>query len=199
MDTRRSKDKISVKLLPAPPDEDLVAVAKSGDRGAFAELWNRHSRTIFTKVHRITKNRADAEDVIQDAWMKAFVHLKTFNGRAAFSTWLTRIAINSALMTLRKRRSHPEMSMESKDGETWRNREFADHTKDVETHYVKRESVERLRRAIRHLRPHLRRVIEIQQSDEGRVKEVADLAGISLSAAKSRLLRARSILRRTLV
>jgi RNA polymerase sigma-70 factor (ECF subfamily) len=198
METCRSHDESSVTLLLATPDEDLVAEARSGDRSAFTELWKRHSRTTFTRVYRITKNRADAEDVIQEVWLNAFVHLNTFDGRAKFSTWLTRIAINSALMTLRKKRSHPEAAMEYRDGETWRSREFADHTKDIERHYVKRESVERLRLAIRQLRPHLRTVIEIQQAKDGQVKEVADLAGISLSAAKSRLLRARTILRRAL-
>lgn len=198
MESCRSHDETSVTLLPTTPDEDLVAEARSGDRSAFDELWKRHSRTTFSRVYRITKNRADAEDVIQEMWLKAFVHLNTFDGRAKFSTWLTRIAINSALMTLRRKRSRPEAPMEFPDGETWRSREFADHTKDIEGHYVRRESVERLRRAIAKLRPQLRTVIEIQQGKDGQVKEVADLAGISLSAAKSRLLRARTILRRAL-
>jgi RNA polymerase sigma-70 factor (ECF subfamily) len=198
METCRLHDEANVTLLPATPDEDLVASARSGDRSAFAELWKRHSRITFTRVYRITKNRADAEDVIQEMWLNAFVHLQAFDGRAKFSTWLTRIAINSALMTLRKKRARPEGPMEFPDGETWRSREFADHTKDVERHYVKRESVERLRRAIRQLRPQLRTVIEIQQARDAQVKEVAELAGISLSAAKSRLLRARTVLRRAL-
>ena len=179
-------------------DESLVELAKSGDRSAFAELWNRHSRTAFKKVYRIMGNGADTEDMIQDAWMKAFVHLKSFNGRAAFSTWITSIAINSALMTLRRRRSRPETSMEFTDGGTWRNREFADQTKNAETYYAKHESVERLRRAIRHLKPNLRTVMEIQRSNDRRVDEIAQLAGISVSATKSRLLRARAILRRAL-
>ncbi|HEY6768539.1 MAG TPA: sigma-70 family RNA polymerase sigma factor [Candidatus Sulfotelmatobacter sp.] len=114
-----------MKILPATPDEVLVAEAKSGDCSAFTDLWKRHSGTAFTKVYRITKNRAYAEDVIQDAWMKAFVHLKTFDRRATFSTWLTRIAINSALMTLRRKQSHPETPMEITDGETWRNWDIA--------------------------------------------------------------------------
>ena len=198
MDTCESQDETTMKLLPAPPDDVLVHVAKSGDRSAFAELWRRHSRKAFKKVYRITKNRADAEDVIQDAWMKAFMHLKSFDGRAAFSTWITRIAINSALMTLRRKNSHPESSMELTDGETWRDREIADHTKDVETQYVKHESVERLRRAIGQLRPHLRTVVEIQQSKDWRVTEIAEFAGISVPATKSRLLRARAMLRRAL-
>ena len=199
MDTCGSQDQISVRFPPAPSDERLVAVAKLGDRSAFAELWKRHSRTAYTKVYQITKNRADTEDVMQDTWIKAFIHLNTFDGRAKFSTWLTRIAINSALMVLRKRRSRPEASLESTDGETWQIREIVDQTKDVEEQYLNREGVERLRRAICRLSPQLRAVVEIQQSEDGQVKEIAELAGISTSAAKSRLSRARTVLRRALV
>jgi RNA polymerase sigma-70 factor, ECF subfamily len=198
MDTCGSQDRISVRFPPATSDEGLVAVAKLGDRSAFAELWKRHSRTAFTKVYQITKNRADTEDVIQDAWIKAFIHLNAFDGRAKFSTWLTRIAINSAIMSLRRRRSRPEASLES-DDKTWQIREIADQTKDVEEQYVTREGVERLRRAICRLNPQLRAVVEIQQSEDGQVKEIAELAGISISAAKSRLSRARTVLRRALV
>jgi RNA polymerase sigma-70 factor (ECF subfamily) len=108
-----SQDKISVKLLAAAAtDEILVGAAKLGDRPAFAGLWERHSNTVFKVAYRITKNRDDAEDVIQEAWMRAYVHLNTFDGKAKFSTWLTRIVINSALMTLRRKRAHPETSME---------------------------------------------------------------------------------------
>jgi RNA polymerase sigma-70 factor, ECF subfamily len=198
MDTCGSQDRISVRFPPATSDEGLVAVAKLGDRSAFAELWKRHSRTAFTKVYQITKNRADTEDVIQDAWIKAFIHLNAFDGRAKFSTWLTRIAINSAIMSLRRRRSRPEASLES-DDKTWQIREIADQTKDVEEQYVTREGVERLRRAICRLNPQLRAVVEIQQSEDGQVKEIAELAGISISAAKSRLSRARTVLRRALI
>jgi RNA polymerase sigma-70 factor (ECF subfamily) len=125
-------------------------------------------------------------------------HLKSFDGRARFSTWLTRITINTALMTLRRKRVHPETSTESADGETWQHLEIADQTKDVEQHYLKRESLEHLRRAISGLRPTLRHVIEIHQPDDTSVKEVARLAGLSVSATKSPLLRARAILRRVL-
>jgi RNA polymerase sigma-70 factor (ECF subfamily) len=199
MDTCGSQDQISVRFPPATSDERLVAVAKLGDRSAFAELWKLHSKSAFTKVYQITKNRADTEDVMQDTWIKAFIHLNTFDGRAKFSTWLTRIAINSALMVLRKRRSRPEASLESTDGETWQIREIVDKTKDVEEQYLNREDVERLRRAICRLNPQLRAVVEIQQSEDGQVKEIAELAGISTSAAKSRLSRARTVLRRALV
>src|SRR6266481_4030014 len=95
----------------AATDEDLVAAAKSGDHPAFVELWTRHSKIAFNMVYRITGNRDDAEDVVQDAWMKAYVHLNTFDGRSQCSTWVTRIAINSALEILQKTRARPETSM----------------------------------------------------------------------------------------
>jgi RNA polymerase sigma-70 factor, ECF subfamily len=157
----------------AATDEVLVGAVRSGDRPAFAELWERHSITAFKVAYRITKNRDDAEDVIQDAWMKAYVHLNTFDGRAKFSTWLTRIVINSALMTLRRKRAHPETSMEFTDGKTWQHWEIADQTKDVEELYARHERIERLRRAIRRLPPLLRNTVEIQQSTDCSLQEIA--------------------------
>jgi RNA polymerase sigma-70 factor, ECF subfamily len=102
-------DEVSVRLLAAAaPDDVLVAAAQLGDRPAFAELWERHTSKAFKRVQQITGNRPATEDVIQDAWMKAYVHLKSFDGRSKFSTWFTRIAINTALIALRRKRSHPE-------------------------------------------------------------------------------------------
>jgi RNA polymerase sigma-70 factor (ECF subfamily) len=195
-----SHDGIGEKLVaPAATDELLVGTAKSGDRHAFAELWERHSNAAFRVAYRITKNQEDAEDVLQEAWMKAYVHLKTFDGRAKFSTWLTRIVINSALMSLRRKRTHPETSMEITDGETWQPREVADETKNVDELYVRHERTERLRRAICRLKPSLRNVVEIHQSNDSSVKEIAKLTGLSVAAIKSRLLRARAVLRGDLV
>jgi RNA polymerase sigma-70 factor (ECF subfamily) len=193
-----SQDEISMKHLVAATDEVLVGMAKLGNCAAFAELWERHSSPAFTMAFRITRNRNEADDVVQDAWTKAYVHLKTFDGRAKFSTWFTRIAINTALMTLRKRRTHPETSMEITDGEIWQQWEIADQAKNVEELYAMHQRVERLRRAICCLPPILRNVVEIHQSDDRSLKEIADLAGISVAATKSRLLRARKILRRAL-
>jgi len=183
----------------AVTDEALVAASKRGDHPSFVELWTRHSNRAFKMVYRITGNRDDAEDAIQDAWMKAYVHLQTFDGRAKFSTWLTRIAINSALMTLRKKRAHPETSMDSSaDGETWQQWEVADRRANIEEHYVRQETERHLKRAIHRLRPALRTIIEIQQTHGSSVKEISEIAGISVAAAKSRLLRARTVLRRSL-
>ena len=195
-----SQEEISVKLLPAAAtDEMLVEAARLGNRPAFAELWERHSNRAFKVANRISKNRDDAEDIIQEAWMRAYVHLNTFDGRAKFSTWLTRIVINSALMTLRRKRAHPETSMEMTDGETWQPREFADQTKNAEEIYARNEGAERLRRAICRLLPSLRNVVEIHQSNNSSIKEIAKIAGLSVAATKSRLLRARAALRRDLV
>jgi len=126
--------------------------------------------------------------------MNAYVHLRTFDGRSKFSTWLIRIAINSALMTLRRKRVHPETSMEVVDGESWQHFEIADPTEDVEDFYARCERAESLRRAICRLHPTLRNVIEIRQLNDRSVKEIAELAGISVAATKSRLLRARKVL-----
>jgi RNA polymerase sigma-70 factor (ECF subfamily) len=150
-------------------------------------------------VYRITGNRDDAEDAIQEAWMKAYMHLNTFDGRAKFSTWLTRIAINSALMILRRKRAHPETSMDcSPDGEPWQQWEMADKRANVEEQYVRKERERHLRRAINRLRPALRTIVEIQQAHDSSVKELSEVAGISVAATKSRLLRARTVLRRSL-
>jgi RNA polymerase sigma-70 factor (ECF subfamily) len=200
MNTCGLQEEVNVKFVTtAPTDELLVAEAKSGDHPAFVELWKRHSKNAFNMAYRITRNRDDAEDVIQDAWMKAFTHLDTFDGRSKFSTWLIRIVINSGLMTLRRKRARPESSMEITNGEAQQDWEIPDHTKNVEELYARHEGAERLKRAICHLQPSLRNVIEIHQSSDGSVREIAELAGISVAATKSRLLRARAVLRRTLV
>jgi RNA polymerase sigma-70 factor, ECF subfamily len=198
INSQRQQDDLlaSVELVAsAATDEVLVAAAKLRDHHAFVELWTRHSRKAFNVAYRVTGNRDDAEDAIQDAWMKAYMHLDTFDGRAKFSTWLTRIAINSSLMILRRKRARSETSMEIKDGDTEWHCEFADQTKNVEELYARHERVEHLRRAICRLHPTLRNVIEIRQSNDRSVREVAELAGISVAATKSRLLRARKILR----
>jgi len=183
----------------AATDEVLVEASKVGDHRSFVELWTRHSNRAFKMVYRITGNRDDAEDAIQDAWMKAYMHLNTFDGRAKFSTWLTRIAINSALMTLRRKRAHPETSMDwSADGETWQQWEMADTRENIEERYARKEAGRHLKRAIHRLRPALRTIIEIQQANDSSLKEISEVAGISVAAAKSRLLRARAVLRRSL-
>ena len=197
MEKGEPQEEITVTLLAASaPDDVLVAAAKLGDGPAFAELWERHSQNACRAAHRITKNRADAEDSMQDAWMKAYLHLKTFDGRAKFSTWLTRIAINSALMMLRKKRHHPETPLGAMEGDTRPYWEIPDRAMDPEKRLIIHESVERLRRKICRLKPGLRQVVEIHESKDASLKEIASLTGITVAATKSRLMRARRILQR---
>jgi RNA polymerase sigma-70 factor, ECF subfamily len=198
VDSRRQQDELLANAKLVDPDEALVAAVKLGDHPAFLELWTRHSSRVFKTAYGITGRREDAEDAIQDAWMKAYLHLNTFDGRARFSTWLTRIAMNSSLMILRRRHSHPGSSMEITNGDSWQLWDIADQSKNAEELYARRERLERLRQAICCLRPSLRIVVEIRQSDERSVQEIAELAGISVAATKSRLLRAKKILREAL-
>jgi RNA polymerase sigma-70 factor (ECF subfamily) len=198
MDTCTLQYSIRRKLLAGATDAVLVKAAKSGDHTAFAQLWERHSNKVFLTVCRITGNRDDAEDVLQEAWMKVYTHLKTFVGRASFSTWVTRIAINSALMALRRKRAHPETSMDVYDGDAWHFLDVADQTEDVEELFTRQESAQCLKRAIGRLKPRLRKVVEIHQLNDSSLRETTDLAGITIGATKSRLLRARLSLRKAL-
>jgi RNA polymerase sigma-70 factor (ECF subfamily) len=200
MQTCGSLDDIGLSCFgPATAEALVVEAAKSGDHSAFEELWKRHSRTAFALVYRIIRNREDAEDTLQDAWVKAFVHLKTFDGRSKFSTWFTRIAVNSALMVLRRKRTRPETSMDrSEDGETWQQWELPDTKLNGEDLYLKMEAEQMLKEAIDGLRPLLRSVMEIQRLHYMSNKEVAEAAGISLAAVKSRSMRAKALLRSSL-
>src|SRR6202044_3922580 len=102
----------SIFSLMTTSDALLATEARNGDDLAYAELCRRHREMVFRTVLRITRNMDDAEDVLQDAWMRAFTHIGTFDGRSAFSTWVTRIAINSALTTMRRRRTQRESSLD---------------------------------------------------------------------------------------
>jgi RNA polymerase sigma-70 factor (ECF subfamily) len=200
MNSYFSAETLSVQnIFETSNDAMLVAAAKTGEHQAFSELWNRHSKRTFSTIYRITRNRQDAEDALQDAFLKAYVHLKKFDGRSSFSTWLTRIAINSSLMILRRKRAHPEISMDGgSEGETWQHWEVADRRVNTEEHYAKYERAHHLKRAIHRLRPTLRTIVEIQQVHDAPIKEIAEIAGISVAATKTRLSRARTVLRRSL-
>ncbi len=124
----------------------LISAAKSGDTVAFVELSKRHSHKILRRAYRIVKNWQDAEDVLQESLMRAFLHLKDFEERSSFSSWLTRIAINFALMGLRKKRGHVEVSMEfiNDDHEVSYRWEPKDPAESPESHCSRREREELL-------------------------------------------------------
>lgn len=173
-------------------EEVLLLLAKEGDRAAYAELYRLHAPTAFRTVLRITGNREDAEDVLQEASMKALMHLKGFDGRSKFSTWLTRIAINSALMMRRKSRNRIEISIdhdyESSSGTTF---QVPDQAPDPEHRMHIAERDIHLNRAMKRLSKTLRTPLELQLKLDLSLAELAGQLGISVPAAKSRLLRAR--------
>jgi len=182
-------------LLSVASDEALVISAKAGMHLAYDELCRRHSTNTFRTIHRITRSKEDAEDALQESLLKAFTHLYTFDGRSKFSTWLTRIAINSALMILRKKRAHPESPF---DGDMLSGLLISDPASNPERHFLERERDLKLRKAVGRLPPLLREATEIRYSEEVSVSEVAARTRASLFATKSRLLRARKSLIRAL-
>jgi RNA polymerase sigma-70 factor (ECF subfamily) len=181
-------------------DNLLVSAAKLGDANAFVELSNRHAKKILGRIYRITRNWEDAEDVLQDSFLKALIHLKKFEGRSSFSSWLTRIAMNSAFMLLRKKRTHLEVPIDgmNDDSEIWHAWVPRDLAENPENCYARREREELLRGAILELRPSLRNAIDLQQTGECSAKAIAQALGISVGAAKARVSRARLALRASL-
>ena len=180
-------------------DMDLVAAAKDGDHQAYAELCRRHSKQILRTVLRITHDVADAEDTLQEALLKAYIHIGGFEGRSAFSSWLTRIAINTALMLSRKKRCQPVDRFESgSDVDDFKLPEPMETSYNPEESCIQNALEDELDHAVRYLSPTLRAVMQIRYREDASVSEIAKILGISESAVKSRLLRARSKLRRHL-
>lgn len=182
---------------PANNDESsLVAAAKAGDISAFEVLVTRYERKIYRLAQHITQNNEDAEDVSQEAFLKAFEHLGEFQGNSRFYTWLVRIAVNQALMKLRKRRNK-EVSLDD-DLETEENsipREVEDWGPSPEDRYSQEELARILSQVIGELDPSFRLVFQLRDIDELSTEETAEALGISVPAVKSRLLRARLKLR----
>jgi RNA polymerase sigma-70 factor, ECF subfamily len=177
------------------PEAGLVASAKDGIHAAFEELCRRHSAAIFRTIIRITHHQEDAEDALQESVLKAFVHLKSFDGRSSFSTWFTRIAINSALMVLRKKRVYREVEM---DDSEWKTYPIRGTSGDPEYLYFEREREDVVRNAVLLLPSLLRSAIDAHYYQELRIKEASHVMEITEAATKSRLLRAKQALRKTL-
>ena len=161
-------------------------------------LVKRHERKIFVLALRYTRVREDAEDVVQQTFQKAFVHLQRFEGKSAFSTWLTRVAINEALILLRKRRTMREVPIDdsSSSGETTPALELADARPDVSCFQT--EGARILSSAIGQLKPAMRRAIQLRELRELSVQETAEHMGVSVPAVKANVFRARRKLGQTL-
>ncbi len=182
------------------PDNLLVARAQGGDLTAFNELVTQYERRIFRLARNITNNQEDAEDVLQDTFLKAYSHLNNFQGNSKFYTWLVRIAVNESLMKLRKRKSARTVSLDEgvDTGEETVVREIAVWEGDPEQRYSQDEIRAILHEAVQSLRPTFRTVFVLRDIEELSTEETANALDLSVPAVKSRLLRARLQLREKL-
>jgi RNA polymerase sigma-70 factor (ECF subfamily) len=198
------------KLADAPPpdramaaedDMTLVAAAQNGSSEAFEILVLRHRAKMLRAALRFTRNKADAEDIAQESLQKAFVHLRRFERKSSFSTWLTRIAINEALMLLRRSHGRRDVSIDDDltdvEGATSR-LEIADSDPDPEASYLQGEEARILSTAMHKLRPGLRQAMELRELAELSIEETARRMGLSVGAVKARLFHGRRKLRETL-
>jgi RNA polymerase sigma-70 factor (ECF subfamily) len=174
-------------------DEELVAAAKGGDDLAFEIIVKRHRQRIFVLALRYTRSREDAEDIVQQTFQRAFIHLQGFEGRSSFSTWLTSIVINQALMLLRRRRALREVPIDdpSNDEGTTSALEMADANPDPESSYLEQEEARVLAEAIGQLSQAMRTAVELTELRELSMLEAARHLGISIGAVKSRVFHAR--------
>jgi RNA polymerase sigma-70 factor, ECF subfamily len=185
---------------PVSDELALVQAAKAGDIAAFEELVRRYDRNVFRIAQHITQNREDAEDVVQDAFLKSYENLHQFQGQSKFYTWLVRIAVNEALMKLRKRRPERMVSLdeEVKTEEDSVPREVADWSPNPEQQYTQAELRDILARTIQGLPPSFRTVFVLRDVEGLSTEETAEALDLSVPAVKSRLLRARLQLRERL-
>jgi RNA polymerase sigma-70 factor (ECF subfamily) len=179
-------------------DEALVAAAKRGDSQAFETLVLRHEQRVLAVAQRITNNREDAEDVAQESFHKAFLHLGGFQEKSRFSTWLTRIVMNEAFMLRRRRRGVFEVLPETPDdGMKSGSEVFVEPSPNPEESCWRRECTQLLTAAINRLRPKVRRTILLRDIEERSVEETAQILGTSIGAVKARVFQGRRKLRRT--
>ena len=174
-------------------ESELVLAAKAGCHAAFGELLRAYSHRLYVRILSITRNPEDAEDALQDTFLRAYRALTSFEGRSQFSSWLTRIAINSALAILRRHRSRPEISFEQqpRQGDDFVSLDVPYDALNPEELCDQRQRSRKILYAIERLDPKLRLPLHIRISQEHSINEIAQALGISLASAKSRLYRAR--------
>jgi len=179
--------------------EELLEAARSGEASAFEKLCAPTKARMYQTLHRITKNHEDAEDALQESFLSAYLNLHRFDGRSSFSTWLTRIGINAALMTLRKKRTHRELPIDGPSDNGERNAYFEapDHAPNPEERFARQEREVLVREAVQSLRPTIRKALELGQMQERSMRETAQMLGISVAAAKARLFHARAALKKS--
>jgi RNA polymerase sigma-70 factor, ECF subfamily len=181
-----------------PAEEILVATAKSGENQAFGVLFERHHRRIYSRVLRYVRTREDAEDIVQQAFQKAYISLHRFEGKSSFSTWLTSIAINEALMLLRRNRARREVAIDesSNPEENPRCLSICDAGIGPEASHLQKEAAKLLSAAMNQLTPRVRKAVELRELRELSTRETARRMGLSVPAVKARIFHGRKNLRK---
>jgi len=181
-------------------DEELVRLAKGGDTAAFGKLMQRYQNKIYRLGRRMTATDEDAEDVLQEAFIKAFKSLGGFKEKSKFSTWLYRITVNLALMKLRKKKLDAvslDEPVATEEGSV--QRDIEDDTLDPLEQLIETESLETLDEAVADLPPGYRAVFVLRHVEELSTEETARILRISVPAVKSRLHRTRIALKEKLI
>jgi RNA polymerase sigma-70 factor (ECF subfamily) len=188
--------------LPVRALEDeaaVIAAAQKGQNGSFEVLVERYERRILLLALRITRNWQDAEDVKQQSFQKAYFQLHQFQGKSSFSTWLTRIAINEALILRRKTYRWREVSFEKNENSSAPEYvEICDLENGLEMIYQEQERKQILSMALKMLSPRVRRAIQLRELEERSSRETAQILGISVQAVKSRVFHGRRQLQKAL-
>ena len=197
--TARDTESAGKQVTGQLSEQRLLTAAKTGNSASFESLCVPHLARLQKTALAITGNREDAEDAVQDSLIRAYVRMNDFRGASTFSTWLTRIVINSALMIRRKNRGARHVFLDDlpQAGEERRQIEIPHKDMDPEQTYVARERRKALHKAVSRLRPRVRAVVELGQLQEFSMKETAKVLNISVAAAKGRLFHARAALRRS--
>lgn len=178
-----------------------LTALQSGDRTEFARLVEAYSAQIYRLALKILGDTQDAEDVLQNTFLKALQNLPTFEGRSSLSTWLYRIAVNESLMLIRKRRPEVQVSAgdsDSEEDEDYLPVQFVDWTTIPEEAMLSSEAVTYLDQAIQRLPPKLRLVFLLRDVEGLSIRETSETLGLTETAVKTRLLRARLFLREQL-
>jgi RNA polymerase sigma-70 factor, ECF subfamily len=178
----------------------LLAAAKRGDSAAFEILCKQSANTVFRVARQVMRNNEDAEDVVQESFQQAFIHLKSFKGDSRFSTWLSRIAINAALMRLRKKQRKWDVSLDesAEIDESSSRLDVEDQGLNPEQLYAQKERERILSEAMNELTPGMRKAMELRELGEQSTEETARIMGISVAAVKARVFHGRRKLRERL-
>lgn len=175
----------------------LVELAQNGDSAAFGKLIESHERLVYNVVYRMLTNHEDAKDISQEVFLKAYRYLNKFDGKASFSTWLYRIAVNTSIDELRKRKGQETVSLEKEidSGDGMLKKEYADNGAGVEEQVLAKESMANIKQAMENLSSEHRVIITLRDFEGLSYAEISEITQTSLGTVKSRLARARKALK----